>query len=350
MLAYHGVVVNSTTTKKVQSYRMSPDGHLTKTQNVEGKTSLDTLTPVTAPVADDEDERRRAGRGAGGNTASPTHAQLGANIRPDVVDAPGGLQVITTQKSADYRPDRAEQDYVRGELAEANRLATAPVGYREAMALVEGRPVSAEEAAHDFHDSNLEAARAIARNVDDFKDRVSPAFVERLQSIAATAHAYDDYERGAAFLRALDDRIATGDPELTPRLAALKEGIGDMYPEATGAATLGRDIRLGEGFTRWTHTRELAGDLLERAPEEAQQLDILNRSNEESTRRQSAELAARKGEDSPVISPSDYVASELRAAEKEAMQHCEAEAEIVISRDHPGDHPTVGGRGMFCIT
>jgi hypothetical protein len=192
--------------KKVRSYRMSPNEHLTETQAFEGKTSLDTLTPVTSPVDDDEDERRRAGRGAGGNTASPTHAQLGANIRPDVVDAPGGLQVITTQKSADYRPDRAAQDYVRGELAEANRLA---------------------------------------------------------------------------------------------------------------------------------------------APDEAQQLDILNRSNEESTRRQSAELAARKGEESPVISPSDYVASELRAAEKEAKQHHEAEAEIVISRDHPGDHPTVGGRGMF---
>ena len=50
---------------------------------------------------EEEDKRRSAGRGAG-DFGNPAHAELGANIRPDVVEAPGGLVTITTQKSATY--------------------------------------------------------------------------------------------------------------------------------------------------------------------------------------------------------------------------------------------------------
>jgi hypothetical protein len=54
------------------------------------------------PVTDDEDEDKKRGRSSAG---AAQFAQLSANIRPDVVSAPGGLQVVTTQQSADHRPD-----------------------------------------------------------------------------------------------------------------------------------------------------------------------------------------------------------------------------------------------------
>src|SRR5208337_4294216 len=54
-----------------------------------------------APEIDAEEEKRRAGRG-GGDMGNPTHAQLGANIRPEVGSGPAGLETYTTQKSVDY--------------------------------------------------------------------------------------------------------------------------------------------------------------------------------------------------------------------------------------------------------
>jgi hypothetical protein len=61
------------------------------------------LTPdqFRIPELDQEEERRRAGRGVGdmGNPADAHHA---LNIRPDVVASPAGLETITTMKSQHY--------------------------------------------------------------------------------------------------------------------------------------------------------------------------------------------------------------------------------------------------------
>ncbi len=76
-----------------------------------------------APEIDVEEEKRRAGRG-GGDMGSPALATLAANIRPDVVSTPGGLETITTQKSVDYPadPEAANvSDYIRERLAEVAR-------------------------------------------------------------------------------------------------------------------------------------------------------------------------------------------------------------------------------------
>ena len=55
----------------------------------------------------EEEETTSAGRGAG-DSGNPAHAELGANIRPDVMEAPGGLVTITTQKSATYHLERGD--------------------------------------------------------------------------------------------------------------------------------------------------------------------------------------------------------------------------------------------------
>jgi len=51
---------------------------------------------------DEEAKKRRAGRG-GAESGLPSHAQLGANIRPEVGASPAGLETYTTAKSADFR-------------------------------------------------------------------------------------------------------------------------------------------------------------------------------------------------------------------------------------------------------
>jgi len=77
------------------------------------------------------------------------------------------------------------------------------------------------------------------------------------------------------------------------------------------------------------------------------------RANEESTKRQDAERAARSGEDVPgqvASSEPDSFAADLRAAEKAAKLEREGEGQEVVFRDHAdaGQEPsTGGGRGIF---
>jgi hypothetical protein len=94
-------------------------------REIKAENNADAASSRTARAAEiaaaEEEERRRASRGSG--SANPTHAQLGANIRPDIVSAPGGLETITTQKSANHRPKDERRDYVRERLAGAERRA-----------------------------------------------------------------------------------------------------------------------------------------------------------------------------------------------------------------------------------
>ena len=106
----------------------------TAISNKGGPLSLD---PPPTPSLDDEDEqKRRAGRSSGGDMGNPAHAQLGANIRPEVGSGPGGLETYTTQKSADYRadPEQNISDYFRARFAEAERSANPPTLTLEAIA------------------------------------------------------------------------------------------------------------------------------------------------------------------------------------------------------------------------
>jgi hypothetical protein len=90
--------------------------------------------PPRAGIDDDDEERRRAGRGGGGDMGNPAHAQLAANIRPDVTSGPAGLETITTQKSADYHIEDNASDYIRERLAEAERSANQPTMTVDAIA------------------------------------------------------------------------------------------------------------------------------------------------------------------------------------------------------------------------
>lgn len=78
------------------------------------------LKPVPSRASDidqDEEERRRAGRGGG--DINPANASHGLNIRPDVTQGPAGLEVRTTMKSAGYRANPG----LEADLAEAERKA-----------------------------------------------------------------------------------------------------------------------------------------------------------------------------------------------------------------------------------
>jgi hypothetical protein len=78
------------------------------------------LKPEQSRASDidqDEEERRRAGRGGG--DINPANASHSLNIRPDVTQGPAGLEVRTTVKSADYRANPG----LEADLADAERKA-----------------------------------------------------------------------------------------------------------------------------------------------------------------------------------------------------------------------------------
>ena len=198
-------------------------------------------------VEADEKERRRAGRGGGGNPANASHS---LNIRPDVVEGPAGLEVRTAMKSADYR---ANPD-LKADLAEAER------GARE-------------------------------ERQEPLRERVAH------RGDAATAH---------------DDA--------PPRP---KDGL---EADLSTAAAHGLD-------------------------DDAQHVQVIQRANEESTKRQEAERAARSGEDvpgDPASPATPSLAADLRAAENAAKVEREAEGQELVTQDHgEGKTPGGGGRGIF---
>jgi hypothetical protein len=75
----------------------------------------------------EEEEHRRKGQGNGIGDGNPADAMLGLNVRPDVVDAPGGLVTITTQKSETFRAEEpAAVEFLKQQQAGAE-----PAGERE---------------------------------------------------------------------------------------------------------------------------------------------------------------------------------------------------------------------------
>jgi hypothetical protein len=85
--------------------------------------------------------------------------------------------------------------------------------------------------------------------------------------------------------------------------------------------------------------------------DDAQHVQVIQRANEESTKRQEAERAARSGEPvpgDPASSATPSLAADLRAAEKAAKVEREAEGHELVTQDHgEGKTPGGGGRGIF---
>lgn len=261
------------------------------------------VAPATpTPAAVDEEEKRRAARG-GGDMGNPPDAQLGANIRPDIGSGPGGLETLTTQKSADYRADPDAENvsaYIRERLADAARSVNQPILTLETIAadpwnavelplpanvdkelLIAAR--SAAEYCADGHHELMEAARR--------GDHTPPGWTGADNE--PDAHEYDE----ARWLQA-DTRLAV----INDRLEALDPA-----------------------------TRE---------------------ANDASTKRQERERAAATGESLPGDAPmrtSDYITSRLN----DAREAAEAErggpgAELDIAEHGEGQTPAGGGgRGMF---
>ena len=201
--------------------------------------------PRASDIEQDEEERRRVGRGGGG--MNPADASHSLNIRPDVVDGPAGLEVRTTTKSEDYRAHSGnEADPAKVAREESQEPPREPAEHRDAT--TQG---DASRSPVDEFEADLAAAEAYARE--------------------------DDPEREQATQRA----------------------------------------------------------------------------NEESTKRQNAERAARVGEDvagEAASSEPDSFAADLRAAEKAAKREREGEGQEVAFRDHADTGQAVsagGGRGTF---
>jgi len=257
-----------------------------------------------APEIDDEEEKRRAGRG-GGDMGSPALAALAANIRPDVVSTPGGLETITTQKSVDYPadPEAANvSDYIRERLAEAERSANQPTLTLEAIA---NDPWSAVELPlpADADKTLLEAARSAA----DY--------------CASAEHGLMEAAREGTYT--------------PPGWTGVEDEPDHEYDE-------GRFLRAEARLT-----------LIDERLDQFAELDPATReANAASIKRQEAERAAQSGESLPgeegASQASDYIRERL-AALREAKAEREGEGAELAVVEHGEGHTPAGsaGRGMF---
>jgi hypothetical protein len=147
------------------------------------------LKPVPSRASDidqDEEERRRAGRGGG--DINPANASHSLNIRPDVTQGPAGLEVRTTMKSAGYRANPG----LEADLAEAERKARSehpelfpePVPHHDAVEHDDESPRSGER---------KEADPADAAHMNDDDPRQAHAY----QLARAESTKRQDVERAA---------------------------------------------------------------------------------------------------------------------------------------------------------
>jgi hypothetical protein len=204
--------------------------------------------PRASDAEQDEEERRRAGRGGSG--INPGNASHSLNIRPDVVEGPAGLEVRTTMKSTVYRAEAS----LEAELAEAAR--------------------------------------------DTREERQEPLHEQ-------VAHR---------------DTTAHDDAPPHPR--------DDLEADLLDATANARD-------------------------DDPQREQAYRQANEESTKRQDAERAARSGEDVPgevASSATASLAADLRAAKMAAKLEREGEGQDEASRDQADTGQAAskgGGRGLF---
>ena len=350
-----------------------------------GPLSLD--RPTSALVPDEEEEKRRAGRG-GGDMGNPAHAALAANIRPEVGSGPGGLETFTTQKSAEYRADPegvAASDYIRARLAEAERSANQPPLTLEAIAadpwnaVVLPLPAKADAPL-------LDAARAAVVQCAE----ILPALGEdqsRYKSAIYRLAAIDDQLEVLRPLAPLTLEAIAADPWNAVALPLPADADKELLTAARSAADycvhgehhLMMEARAGRNTEHWSEELHAAGiaqpdvheynearwfeavkrvDAIDEALERIDGIDpVIREANEASTKRQAAELAASMGQSLPGESAapaSDYISSRLaeRREAQEAERGVDGQELAVINHGEgkttgEGKTPGGGGRGMF---
>ena len=255
----------------------------------------------------DDEKRRRFGYGGGG--INPANANYGFNVRPDVVEGPAGLEVRTTMKSVDYRAEVNASGDARPPTSEADRGANQPpltldLIARDPWNAVElPLPANADEVL-------LKAARSAAEYCAEGHHELMTAAIEGRYAPPGwtgaegepDAHEYDE----ARWLQA-GSRLSL----INERLDQM-QGIGDA-PDTT-----------------------------------------TQRANEESTKRQDAERAARASEgttDTLATSAPDSFAADLRSAEKAARLERERGEGSGLSPSGRADNgrevSPVAGLGLF---
>jgi hypothetical protein len=253
--------------------------------------SSDLSSKPDQPRASDteQDEEERRRAGRGGGGSNPANAGHSLNIRPDVVEGPAGLEVRTTMKSSVYRAEAS----LEADLAEAAR---------------------------DTGEERQESSREqVAQRDTAAHDGAPPHPRDALEAdlLAAASARDDDPQRG----------------QVAQRDTAAHDGA-PPHP---------RD--------------ELEADLLAAAANtddgDPQREQAYRQANEESTKRQDAERAARSGEYMPGDAASgatDSLAADIRAAEKEAKLEREGEGQEEASRGQADTGQAAskgGGRGLF---
>ena len=332
--------------------------------------SAEQINATPTPAPQDDDEEKRKGRGA----ENPAFATLAHNIRPEVMDAPGGLVTVTTAKSVDYKaqPDepkpQTDSEHLRAKLERAaereasqepqgqERGARAPTvapiedRQRELVAEIgamrlalHSREGSTEDARLDYkHESKAHDATQL-----DIADRAShegdplARSTLRLESLA-TSYNYAAFLAGALS----DHAVSDGD------LAA-----ADAYGKAASGFRMGHH----EAHDAWnvSYTQEYAarGDESAQAWLEEHATDAPNRleeitereANEQSTARQDAERKERSGE-APAdasLSASAQLAAKLERAADRAEREAEDEPHRVAQLEPIDGGRGGGGRGMF---
>lgn len=301
------------------------------------------------PVEIDEEEEKKRARGSGAGSASLTHAQLGANIRPDVVSAPGGLHTITTQKSADYRPDladardaAADQALDRWLAEQTGRAQSAPdhdleseqTKLRATMQQLRSTLHDDPSRSDDEREAHKGASKAHDASVFELAGNVDtgvPVEQKQLESLAV-------YYRYAAYLAGeLTARYDRNDEPAEARQYALR---GRQFSDEAEA--------LGEMIDSPVALHELAQRLAEndtsrfpQADRDANEQISARQANEESTKRQDNERRAAAGEDiDPAADITDYISGLVKEAREEATIEHGAERDQA-----PGIEPGKGGPG-----
>ena len=208
--------------------------------------------PRASDIDQDEEERRRAGRGGG--DINPANASHSLNMRPDVTQGPAGLEVRTTMKSADYRANSSLEADLAGAESKARsenpELFPGPAPHHEAVRLGDEPPRSSLEA--DLAEAERKAR---SENPELFPEPVphhdavehgdeSPRSGERKEADPAdAAHMNDDDPRQAhAYQLASAESTKRQDVE-----RAVRSGE-DVPGEAALSATssLAEDLRAAE--------------------------------------------------------------------------------------------------------
>jgi len=332
-----------------------------------------TATPTPAPQEDDEE--RRKGRGGAG--LNPAFATLAHNIRPDVVDTPAGLGVVTAAKNADYlaKPKERELRPFHPDVVDApnlsDRLRAKLVGREERFGS-EGdtrqhEPFDPRSLEPSLVDALREKIRAAAQGAEPTPapspepDSASAALAAKLaaaepQPAAQQAEPLERSgesvaDKAAAFEAAFENYIRNGD-SMTAEFRAKLSDMGMLDDNGNMKGHYFEHLDAGGAFDSIREdfaTRYAAR--IDDEPQPTRDEPVTREANEQSTKRQEAERAAAAGESRPERSDDDVsanLAAKLERLGKAAEREAEGEArEAGADLDPTEGHTPTGGRGFF---